>query len=138
MDILDTRDLAEKREELKQQILEDFLENFPQYEEMTESYEDIRFEEEELENWFDDWYKEKEEIEEIDQIERECSEFKHGEALINQTDFTFYCEELCEDIGYISKDLPHWIEIDWYATADNMKADYSECEYCGETYLYRS
>ena len=46
---LDTRDLIEERDNLKQQILDSFLENFPHYEEMTESFEDIRFEEEEIE-----------------------------------------------------------------------------------------
>ena len=46
MNILDTINLAERREALKQEILDSFLENFPHYEEMTESFEDIRFEEE--------------------------------------------------------------------------------------------
>jgi len=50
---LDTRDLIEERDTLKQNILDSFLENFPQYEEMTESFEDIRFEEEEIESWKD-------------------------------------------------------------------------------------
>ena len=35
----------------KQEILEDFWEQFPQYEEMTPTYEDIRFEEEEIRQW---------------------------------------------------------------------------------------
>ena len=37
MNILDTRTLSERREALKQEILDSFLENFPHYEEMTES-----------------------------------------------------------------------------------------------------
>jgi len=49
MNIIDTRNLIEKREALKQEILDSFLEHFPHYEEMTESFEDIRFEEEEIE-----------------------------------------------------------------------------------------
>lgn len=39
----------------KQEILEDFWEQFPQYKEMTPTYEDIRFEEEELINWNYHW-----------------------------------------------------------------------------------
>mgnify|MGYP003478515516 FL=1 len=39
----------------KQEILEDFWDNFPQYEEMTPTYEDIRFEEEEIIQWNKDW-----------------------------------------------------------------------------------
>ena len=43
MNTIDTRNLIEKREALKQEILDSFLENFPHYEEMTELFEDIRF-----------------------------------------------------------------------------------------------
>ena len=39
----------------KQGILEDFWESFPQYEEMTPTYEDIRFEEEEIRDWNRSW-----------------------------------------------------------------------------------
>ena len=39
----------------KLEILEDFWENFPQYEEMTPTYEDIIFEEEELTEWNKSW-----------------------------------------------------------------------------------
>ena len=55
MNILDTRTLSERREALKQEILDSFLEYFPHYEEMTESFEDIRFEEEEIESWKEDF-----------------------------------------------------------------------------------
>ena len=60
--MVDTRDLAERREALKQEILDSFLENFPHYEEMTESFEDIRFEEEEIESWKEDFEDELKEI----------------------------------------------------------------------------
>lgn len=39
----------------KQEILEDFWEQFPQYKEMTPTYESIRFEEEEILEWNIDW-----------------------------------------------------------------------------------
>ena len=39
----------------KQEILEDFWEEFPQHKEMTPTYESIRFEEEEIANWNLDW-----------------------------------------------------------------------------------
>ena len=137
---LDTRDLETTREELKQQILDSFLETFPQYEEMTESFEDIRFEEEEIESWKSDWEEELKQIEEIDTIENECSEFSFGETLIDEDDFEEYCQEFIEDCGYISKDMPMIISnnIDWAGIADGMKQDYSEIEYQGNTYLYRS
>ena len=137
---LDTRDLETTREELKQQILDSFLETFPQYEEMTESFEDIRFEEEGIESWKSDWEDELKQIEEIDTIENECSEFSFGETLIDEDDFEDYCEELVSDIGYLPKELPSFISnnIDWSGIADDLKVDYSEVEYQGNTYLYRS
>ncbi len=39
----------------KQEILEDFWEQFPQYKEMTPTYEDILFREEEIKDWNDHW-----------------------------------------------------------------------------------
>lgn len=63
------------------------------------------------------------------------SEFEHGETMIHEDYFTEYVRELCMDGGYISRDMPSWIEIDWDATADNVRVDYREVEYDGETYL---
>ena len=46
-------------------------------------------------------------------------------------------QELLVDCGYIPKDLPSWIVIDWEETADNLKIDYMEVSLMGETYLMR-
>ena len=138
MNTLDTRDLIERREALKQEILDSFLENFPHYEEMTESFEDILFEEEEIESWKQDWQEEINQITCIDEVEDEIgSEFDFGVTLITEDDFTDYVEDYLKGCGYISDDFPSWIEIDWEATAENVKQDYSELEYEGETYFYR-
>ena len=140
MNIIDTRDLVETREELKQEILDSFLEDFPHYEEMTESFEDILFEEEEIESWKEDWQEEIDKISIIDEIEDEIgSEFDFGVTLIPEDDFTDYCEELTEEFGYINKGTPQLIKnnIDYEGIADDMRYDYSELEYEGKTYLYR-
>jgi len=39
----------------KGQILEDFWDSFPQYKEMTPTYNSIIFEEEEIREWNHDW-----------------------------------------------------------------------------------
>ena len=136
---IDTRTLAERREALKQEILDSFLEHFPHYEEMTESFEDIRFEEEEIESWKEYFEDELKEIEEIDDIENELgSEFEYGVTLVDVDDFEDYCEELMEEFGYIPKDFPSWIEIDWESTANNVKVDYMEVTYQGNSYLGRN
>ena len=140
MNILDTRNLAERREALKQEILDSFLENFPHYEEMTESFEDIRFEEEEIESWKEYFEDELKEIEEIDDIENELgSEFEYGVTLVDVYDFTDYCEELVSDIGDLPKDLPSYIanNIDWEGVAEDLKLDYTEVTYQGSSYLGR-
>lgn len=139
MNILDTRDLIEEREENKQTILESFLETFEQYAEQTESFEDILFEEEEIESWKEQFEYELNLIKEIDELEEEIlnGEWEYGVTLIEEDEFEEYCEELLIDCGYISKDFPSWITIDWKDTADNMKQDYSEVEFRGTSYLYR-
>ena len=58
-------------------------------------------------------------------------------SLVSADYFTSYCKELCEDIGDIPRDLPHYIEIDWEGTAQNIKVDYVEVTIDGRDYLYR-
>ncbi len=135
---IDTRDLAEERDELKQRIYDAFCEDFEHYVDRTDSYEDIRFEEEELEGFKENWADELIQIEQIDAIENEIgSEFEHGVTMIPEDDFENYVEELLKDAGYINRDIPWWIVIDWKETADNVKQDYVEVEYSNETYLAR-
>ena len=71
----------------------------------------------------------------IDEIgkEAEC-----GVTLIHEADFEDYARELAEDIGAIGRSL-EWPAycIDWEWAARELKMDYSEIEYKGETYYYR-
>lgn len=106
--IINTRDLIEKRDKLKQQVLYSFLEIFEHYADQTDSYEDILFEEEEIQSWKEDWLDEIAEIGEIDVIKDIIgSEFEC--TLIEEDDFE-----------------------------DFVQQDYSEIKYQGETYFYRA
>ncbi len=67
-----------------------------------------------------------------------CVDWRHGETVIRESYFEDYCRGMLADVGDLPKDLPHYIVIDWAATADNLKADYSSIEFDGETYLVRS
>ena len=139
MSYLDTRDLEIERTELKEEILNDFLEVFPQYEDITDTFEDIRLDEEEIESWRDNWHTELESIEAINELENSVgSEWKYGVTLIDEDDFEDYCQEFVEDCGYISKDTPQLIKnnIDWSGIADDMKQDYTEVDFRGDTYLF--
>ena len=43
-------------------------------------------------------------------------------------------DQLCPEVG----DLPNWVVVDWESTYDNLKQDYSELTYGGDTYWYRA
>ena len=58
-------------------------------------------------------------------------------TLICDSHFTDYARELLEDCGTVPADLPSWVEIDWEATARNVRVDYTPVEIDGCTYWYR-
>ena len=58
-------------------------------------------------------------------------------TLIRETYFTDYVQEMLEDCGTIPRDLPHWVHIDWEATAREVKMDYSYISIGEVDYLYR-
>lgn len=149
MKTIDTRDLIEKREELQQQILDDFNEKFgtefTDFDEVIlENLDSDDFEEmdkDAIEDFKDYWEPEYKAIQEIDDVESEVGrEFDYGCTLILESNFKEYCEELVSDIGDLPKDIPSYLynNIDWDGVADDLKADYSELDYDGETYLYRA
>jgi hypothetical protein len=146
MSYIDTRDLIEERNDLKQQILDDFNERF--YLEETD-FEDIELyfndeasesiTEEERQEFYDYWIEEQGKINEINELEDEVgSEWEYGVTLIDVDDFEEYCEELVDDC-YDMKDVPNFIRnnIDWSRVADDLKVDYSEVTFRGTTYLFR-
>lgn len=51
--------------------------------------------------------------------------------------FTDYAREMLYDCGTIPESLPHWVEIDWDATARNVRIDYTPVEVNGRTYWTR-
>ena len=45
-----------------------------------------------------------------------------------------FAEMIASDCGYVTRDLPHWIEIDWQKTWDNaLSYDYTEI---GSGYIF--
>lgn len=58
-------------------------------------------------------------------------------TLIRDSYFTEHARELLQDCGDLPRDLPHYIAIDWEATALNIQVDYSAVEIDGVTYWYR-
>ena len=104
--------------------------------------EQIADKENELQECEADYSRYSEELEELEALKDEVSNnsdegFEYGIQLIHENDLDNYLHELLIDCGYLPKDLPHWIEIDWQATYDNMKQDYSELELNGNTFYVR-
>lgn len=58
-------------------------------------------------------------------------------TLIRDSYFTEYAQELVQDIGDLPNGIPSYIEIDWEATARNIRMDYTSIDIDGETYWYR-
>lgn len=58
-------------------------------------------------------------------------------TLIASSYFTEYAQELVSDVGDLPRALPSYIEIDWEATARNVRMDYSSVDIGGLTYYYR-
>ena len=83
-----------------------------------------------------------EELKELEALKKEISNnsdegFEYGIQLIHEDDIDDYFHEMLIDCGYIPKDMPSWIVIDWQATYNNMKQDYSEIELNGNTFYVR-
>ncbi len=146
MSYINTRDLIKERNNLKEQILDDFndrfnteLDDFDEIETYLNDEVSQNIKQEEREDFTSYWEDELVQIIEIDQVEYEVGgEFEYGCTLIEEDDFEDYVEDMLIDCGYISKDFPTWIEIDWSATAENVRQDYSELEYKGDTYYFRA
>ena len=145
---IDTRTLIEERDNLSNDILQAW--NEYQEENLNNEYGDCDDFDDVMqvaENLKDNgsldflitWENEIREVREINEVEDEVgSEFDYGAILIDEDDFEEYIEELLKDCGYISDDFPSWIEIDWEATAKNVKQDYSELTFRGTNYLFRA
>ena len=134
-DLIDTRDLRKRLEELEDELLtltnaiEDAEEE--DNEEENEALEDAQ---NELEEWQEE---NEEELKELRYLQNEVYEFNYGATLINDDYFPQYAEDLADDLyGVQSRDWP-FCHIDWDAAADALKIDYISVEYQGEIYWVR-
>lgn len=144
-DILDTRDLEERIDELEA-LEADYLECKQAYEEVMD--DPHAFEAEEIEmaqrHYFDHEFDEAdaEELQTLrdfkEDMEGYC-DWIHGETLIEESYRETYAEQLAEDIGAIDRNA-NWPlnHIDWTAAANDLFAhDYHYAELGGFTYYAR-
>lgn len=74
-------------------------------------------------------------------LAKECEgvpDWEYGAQLIRDSYFTEYVADMLEDCGELPRDLPHYIVIDWDATARNIQHDYMCVEFGDVTYWVRS
>jgi hypothetical protein len=134
-DIIDSRDVIKRIEELEdeRQDLVDALEGVGEDAEAKEAATEA------LDEWDDDNGDELKSLKALAEEGENCGgDWAYGATLIRETYFVEYCIQMVQDIGDLPKDIPGYLEIDWDKTADNLRQDYSEVDYDGETYLIRS
>ncbi len=118
-EVIDSRDLIERIEELEDLINNN--KNLPK-----EKREDLTEEERELEV-----------LNDLAEESNVSPDWKYGETLIRESFFIEYITEVLVDIGDLPKKIPHYIVIDWEETAENIKEDYITVDFDGVDYLIR-
>lgn len=157
-DVIDSRDVIARIKELREdrEGLSDALDGWATNEELEElelalvageevdqeRLEELREEHQKLEEELSEWDDENgEELKELCALaewgENTAEDWEHGATLIRDSYFTEYAQELVKDIGDLPKEIPHYIVIDWEATARNIRQDYSSIEFGDETYWVR-
>jgi len=146
MNIVDTRDLYKRQCEFQEE-LETIQDAVSEAQEALNECEDADDQEAladtlneataELEDWQSEY---QEELDELNALESEVGdEWMHGATMIDVDDFEEYAQEIAEDVSGMPRDQPWPFNcIDWEAAANELKMDYSSCEYQGTTYLFRS
>ena len=68
-----------------------------------------------------------------------CGDWEHGEALVRDSHFEDYAQELAEDCGML-ENATGWpcSYIDWERAARDLKMDYTALDFDGVTYYARS
>lgn len=142
-DILDSRDIIARIDELEsdRETLTDTIEELKEMpvEDREEDYDEtLAAAHLDLTEWDDDNGDELKALKALaDEGENCADDWMHGATLIREDYFVDYCRDLVSDIGDMPRNIPSYIVIDWDATADNLRADYSEVDFDGETYLIR-
>lgn len=131
-DTIDSRELAELLTEMAQDRadLVDAVDDEP-----SDTKENAQAE---LDAWDDEHGEEYAALEEFcNEAEQYCSDWHHGATLILDEHWADYAQQLVEDVGDIPRNMPTYVVIDWEATADNLKADYTAVEWGAYTYWVR-
>jgi hypothetical protein len=123
-DIIDSRDVIARIEELKDEI------------------ESVEIPENEIGGPNDTMAEERDELAKLEAFAEEaegcCADWKYGEALIRDSYFVEYAQQLAEDVC----EMPSAVKwpytcIDWDQAAKELQMDYTSVEFNGVTYWTR-
>lgn len=156
-DVIDSRDFIERLEELQaerdgfKEALQDAQDALDEFDpeagggDEAELKQAVADTERDLATWAES--PEAAELEILEKVAAEASDspdWEHGEALIRESYFTDYIEELITDCYEMPKALKsgEWpwrhVKVDYVAAAEEAKADYLEVDFDGVTYLIRA
>lgn len=144
-DVLDTRDIDAKIEELEDLQI--------QFEGCRQAYEEVMedldsFEADEFDNARHHWLEaqedfsaaEREELQALLDFKADLEDYcdwGYGEFMIHENYRVDYTRSLASDIGAVGENAD-WIQIDWKATADELfRYDYTSADLQGHTYYVR-
>ena len=144
-DVIDSRDVIARIEELESEraSLESDRDDAEEEEESASGEKsdknDATAAREALEKW--DESDEAAELKALQAFAKEAEgyaeDWNYGATLIRESYFKDYAQELVSDIGDMPKNIPDYIVIDWDATADNIRQDYTTVEFDGVDYYVR-
>ena len=120
--VIDSRDIIERIEDLEDELLDCTDEAEAREADLLEEWQELKV------------------LQAVAvQGEQYAPDWNYGEVMIHENAFTDYCMELCEEIGSIPRDAPDYItnNIDWDGVADDLKVDYTDIDFDGETYYIR-
>jgi len=132
-DILRTDDLRDRLSELDD-AREEFLAETCEAAGIDEDHDDYeRLREETAAIWETQQPEGEEYVKTLNILE----EVGNADYLVHEKYFVDHIREMLEDCGDVPRNMPWYIEIDWEATAKNIRSDYDEIEIDGQTYLYQ-
>ena len=135
-DILDSRDIIERLEELegeRQAYLDEL-------EELEDGDEDRHTILQELDEWDEENMEELRILRKLNEQGSDyAADWSYGETLIRDSYFKDYAMDLADDIGAIDRNAS-WPTncIDWDQAARELKMDYTSIDFDGVTYWVRS
>jgi hypothetical protein len=141
-DVIDSRDIISRIEELEEEKEEFIVNESSIPEEKSPSWGEVAESQGDEESKWDET-EEGEELKALLAVQEEaegyCPDWKYGASLIRESFFTQYCKDLTKEIGGLPKEIPGYIEnnINWDGVAEDLQADYTSVDFDGVTYWVR-